>query len=67
MTWDHSVDVLVMGSGAAGQCAALRAHDLGLEVLLAEKGETWGGSSAMSGGAVWIPNNRAMKSISSGS
>ncbi len=60
MEWDHSFDVLVMGSGGAGQCAALRAHDLGLTVLIAEKGDTWGGSTAMSGGAVWIPNNRDM-------
>src|SRR5689334_7121143 len=61
MDWDHTFDVLVMGSGGAGQCAALRAHDLGLSVLIAEKGPTWGGSTAMSGGAVWIPNNRDMK------
>ena len=45
MGWDHSFDVLVMGSGGAGQCAALRAHDLGLDVLIAEKGATWGGST----------------------
>ena len=61
MSWDHSVDVLVMGSGGAGQCAALRAHDLGMDVLIVEKSPTWGGSTAMSGGAVWIPNNRSMK------
>ena len=60
MDWDQ-IDVLVMGSGGAGQCAALRAHDLGLDVLIAEKGATWGGSTAMSGGAVWVPNNRDMK------
>ena len=61
MDWDHSVDVLVMGSGGAGQTAALRACDLGLDVLVVEKGDTWGGSTAMSAGAVWLPNNRAMK------
>ena len=63
MEWHHSVDVLVMGSGGAGQCAAVRAHDLGLEVLIVEKGDTWGGSTAMSAGAVWLPNNRAMKAL----
>ena len=63
MEWHHSVDVLVMGSGGAGQCAAVRAHDLGLEVLIVEKGDTWGGSTAMSAGAVWLPNNRAMKEL----
>jgi len=61
--WDHSVDVLVMGSGGAGQCAAVRAHDLGLEVLIVEKGEEWGGSTAMSAGAVWLPDNRAMHEL----
>ena len=63
MEWQRSVDVLVMGSGGAGQCAAVRAHDLGLDVLIVEKGETWGGSTAMSAGAVWLPNNRAMKEL----
>ena len=63
MDWDRSVDVVVMGSGGAGQTAALRAHDLGLDVLILEKGDTWGGSTAMSAGAVWLPNNRAMKDL----
>ena len=61
MVWDKSVDVLVMGSGGAGLCAAIRGHDLGLDVLVTEKGSTWGGSTAMSGGAVWIPANRSMR------
>jgi len=61
--WHQTVDVLVMGSGGAGQCAALRARDLGLDVMIVEKGETWGGSTAMSAGAVWIPNNRAMHEL----
>jgi 3-oxosteroid 1-dehydrogenase len=61
MAWDHSVDVVVMGSGGAGQCAALRAADLGLDVLILEKGATWGGSTAMSGGAIWMPNNRSAR------
>ncbi len=63
MDWDHSVDVLVMGSGGAGQTAAVRARDLGLEVLIVEKGDTWGGSTAMSAGAVWLPDNQAMKDV----
>lgn len=61
--WDHTVDVVVMGSGGAGQTAAVRAHDLGLDVLIIEKGATWGGSTAMSAGAVWLPNNRAMREL----
>ena len=37
--WDRTVDLLVMGSGAAGMCAAVRAHDLELDVLLVEKSD----------------------------
>ena len=48
--WDHSVDLLVIGSGAGAMSAGIRGSDLGLDVLLVEKGETYGGSSAMSGG-----------------
>ncbi|HEY8216156.1 MAG TPA: FAD-dependent oxidoreductase [Acidimicrobiia bacterium] len=59
--WDHAVDVLVVGSGGAGQCAALRASDLGLDVLVVEKQEHWGGNTAMSAGALWVPGNRWMR------
>ena len=54
-SWNHSVDMLVVGSGGAGHCAALRAHDLGLQTLIVEKLNRWGGSTAMSAGAMWIP------------
>src|SRR5438105_851014 len=59
--WDESVDFLVVGSGAAAMSGAIRAHDLGLSVLIVEKGETYGGSSAMSGGVCWVGNNPSMK------
>ncbi len=59
--WDHTVDFLVVGSGAAAMASAIRAHDLGLSVLLVEKGEAYGGSSAMSGGVCWVGNNPYMK------
>jgi len=59
--WDKSVDFLVMGSGAAGMSAAIRGHDLGLEVLMVEKTDLFGGNTAMSGGVVWVPNNPSMK------
>ncbi|MGB8224888.1 MAG: FAD-binding protein [Polyangiales bacterium] len=58
--WDRTVDLLVMGSGAAGMAAALRGHDLGLDVLLVEKSELYGGNSAMSGGVCWVANNPGM-------
>ena len=49
------VDVLVAGSGAAGLTAALTAALTGLSVLLVESASSWGGTSAISGGRVWIP------------
>lgn len=56
-TWDEEVDVLVIGSGAAGMSAALGASVGGCRVLLVEKTERIGGSTAVSGGAVWAPLN----------
>jgi 3-oxosteroid 1-dehydrogenase len=56
-SWDHSVDFLVIGSGAAGMTAALRAHDLGGETLIVEKADLFGGSTALSGGVIWVPAN----------
>jgi 3-oxosteroid 1-dehydrogenase len=59
--WDHSVDLLIVGSGAGAMTAAVCAHDLGASTLLIEKTDQYGGSSAMSGGSLWIPNNLYMK------
>jgi 3-oxosteroid 1-dehydrogenase len=59
-SWDHSVDFLVVGSGAAGMTAAVRAHDLGGDTLVVEKAATYGGSTSLSGGVVWVPNNPLM-------
>ena len=61
--WDHEFDLLVVGSGAAALSTALRAHDLGAKVLVVEKGSHWGGSTAMSGGVCWVPNNPWMASV----
>jgi 3-oxosteroid 1-dehydrogenase len=55
--WDYEFDLLVVGSGGGGMTAALVARDLGLKVLVIEKTEFYGGSTARSGGALWIPNN----------
>jgi succinate dehydrogenase/fumarate reductase flavoprotein subunit len=54
-------DVVVIGSGAAGLTAAITARALGLEVLVAEKTDLFGGTTAYSGGAPWIPCNHVMK------
>jgi 3-oxosteroid 1-dehydrogenase len=50
-------DVIVVGSGAAGAMAALRSADQGLAVLILEKAHKFGGTSAASGGVLWIPNH----------
>ena len=57
--WDHSVDVLVVGSGNGGLTAALCCFEMGTQdVLVIEKSDLYGGTSSISGGGVWIPNNR---------
>lgn len=52
-TWD----VIVVGSGAGAMTSALIAADQGLSVLVVEKSDKFGGTSAISGGGIWIPNN----------
>ncbi len=46
--WDHSFDVVVVGSGAGGMTAAICAHNLGQSVVLLEKSDLYGGTTAIS-------------------
>ncbi|NRA41155.1 MAG: FAD-dependent oxidoreductase [Pseudomonadales bacterium] len=55
-------DVIVVGSGAAAFTAALSSAKQGASVVMLEKGEHWGGTSAKSGGGLWIPNNQNIAS-----
>jgi 3-oxosteroid 1-dehydrogenase len=59
--WAHETDLLVVGSGAAGLTAAVVAAVEGLTVLVIEKTEYYGGTTAYSGGVAWIPDNHLMK------
>ncbi|NNC39018.1 MAG: FAD-binding protein [Hyphomonadaceae bacterium] len=54
------VDILVVGSGAGALTAAITAHDAGGNVLVIEKSDMYGGTSATSGGGIWIPCNHLM-------
>jgi len=56
----RSYDVIVLGSGGAGLVAALAAADQGLSVGIFEKSHLIGGTTAISGGGIWVPNNHAM-------
>ncbi len=55
--WDHEVDILVVGSGAGALVAAITAADRKANVLVIEKSGEYGGTSATSGGGIWIPNS----------
>jgi succinate dehydrogenase/fumarate reductase flavoprotein subunit len=54
-------DVIVLGSGAAGMTAALAAHEAGASVRLIERCDRVGGTSAVSGGVIWVADNPRMR------
>lgn len=57
--FDTEVDVLVVGAGSGGLTAALAAHSRGLQTLIVEKAPWYGGSTALSGGGIWVPGASA--------
>ncbi|WP_020170117.1 FAD-dependent oxidoreductase [Gordonia polyisoprenivorans] len=66
MTTEHDntcreVDFVVVGSGAGGLTAAYTAALGGLDTLIIEKSPVFGGSTALSGGGIWIPNNPTLR------
>ncbi|MET0547426.1 MAG: FAD-dependent oxidoreductase [Caulobacterales bacterium] len=61
--WTESADVVVIGSGSAGMSAALSAHEAGSKVLVLERSQKLGGTSAVSGGLPWVPNNHHMHEV----
>jgi 3-oxosteroid 1-dehydrogenase len=61
MSPDNVVDVLVIGSGGGGMTAALVADASGLDTLVVEKSPQFGGSTALSGGGIWVPGAPAQR------
>lgn len=57
----READVIILGTGAAGMAAALAAHETGAEVLLIERFDRIGGTSAISGGVIWVADNPRMR------
>ncbi len=58
---DETFDFVIVGSGGGSMCAALYMKSVGKTALILEKTDMFGGTTARSGGAMWIPNNRFMK------
>ncbi len=59
--WDKEVDIIVVGSGAGGMVSALAAVQNQADVMIIEKAKLWGGSSATSGGGIWVPGSDVAK------
>jgi succinate dehydrogenase/fumarate reductase flavoprotein subunit len=58
--WTHEADVVVIGSGT-GQLAAIYAADQGMSAIVLEKAQFGGGTTGISGGGIWVPNNFRMQ------
>jgi 3-oxosteroid 1-dehydrogenase len=58
--FDETFDFVVVGSGGGSMCAALLLRKAGKSVVILEKTDQVGGSTARAGGVMWIPNNRFM-------
>jgi 3-oxosteroid 1-dehydrogenase len=61
--WDREVDILVVGTGAAGLTAAITAAAAGRTVIVVESTPKWGGTTALSGGGAWMPANQLMRRL----
>lgn len=60
-TFDETYDFVVVGSGGGSMCCALALRAAGKSVVILEKTPLIGGTTARSGGVMWIPDNRFMK------
>jgi 3-oxosteroid 1-dehydrogenase len=59
--WDYTVDLVSVGSGGGGLMAAIAGSDAGHTTLVVEKTPFVGGSTGMSGGVLWVPDNPLMR------
>jgi len=60
-TWSHEVDVLVIGLGVSGGCAAVEAAEAGANVLVLERSAVSGGTSALAGGHFYLGGGTAVQ------
>lgn len=61
--WDHEAEVVVVGTGIAGCSAAVNCADLGASVIMLEKSDKAGGTSAKALGGAMVPNNRYLQEL----
>lgn len=66
LAWDHQADVVVVGTGIAGCSTAFNTLERGTSVVMLEKGEATGGTSAKAGAGVLVPNNRFLRALGRG-
>src|ERR1700759_3209004 len=59
-SWDAEADLVVIGSGGGGLTGATVAAAEGADVIVLEKSDLVGGTTALSGGGFWVPGNRHM-------
>ena len=58
--WDEIVDFIICGSGGGSMATALYLKSIGRQPLILEKTDKFGGSTSMSGGVLWVPNNHLL-------
>src|ERR1700742_645935 len=62
-SWDHRVDVVVVGSGGSGLTAAVMAAGARARAVVREEAAAVGGTTAKSSGGTWVPNNAHMRAL----